>query len=610
MSNLERDPTEIPCGGVIATAPPAHELLPGRNVPLGRYTLVRRFLPHRDRRMVGAWCFLDHYGPDDVTDQPGMRVPPHPHTGLQTVSWLLEGEILHRDSLGSRQVVRPGQLNLMTSGYGIAHSEESPLTRPPVLHGLQLWIALPLTSRNGQPRFEHYPTLPALHDSGVAATVLVGEMAGARSPARVDTPLVGADVMLAAEADTRLPLESDFEYAVLVLTGTVDIEGVALPCETMVYLGCGRFGLSLRAREASRVLLLGGQPFEEQLVMWWNFVGRSHEEIVKAREDWMSGVRFGAVHGYQCMLADRVWLVAGHRIEERNAAAFRTCSRLCSALRPGCGSTWRYRCRGRDRMRKGTSVRMAICSEKGGVGKTTVAANVAALLGERGRTLAVDVDPQGSLGEAFGVAAKKEDDSLAGLLSAAGAVDARALIRADAAPGVDLIPAHRGSLVRVNRELARSSDGHATLRRALTSVTREYRHVVFDTHGDTSDVTLNAICAADVVLGVMSARTWAAKGVAVVAAFVERQRRKQLTPARFLGVVCALYDRTGAEDRDVMAALQHAGLHVFDPYIPVSKRVASSALRQRPVVLAAPASPGAIAYRLLTENLITAMAEA
>src|SRR6266542_4966819 len=131
MSNLEREPRETLCGGPVATATRSvHELLAGRDVPLGRYTLVRRFLPHIDRRMVGAWCFVDHYGPDDVSSQPGMRVPPHPHTGLQTVSWLLDGEILHRDSLGNLQTIRPGQLNLMTSGRGIAHSEESPPAHP------------------------------------------------------------------------------------------------------------------------------------------------------------------------------------------------------------------------------------------------------------------------------------------------------------------------------------------------------------------------------------------------------------------------------------------------------------------------------------------------
>src|SRR5688572_9072188 len=188
MSNLERDPAELRCGGGTAVADrhPEPELLEPREVPLGgpRAMLVRRTLPHRDRRMVGAWCFVDHYGPDDVSRGPGMRVPPHPHTGLQTVSWLLDGEILHRDSLGSQQAIRPGQLNLMTAGHGIAHSEESPAARPPQLHGVQLWIALPEAARHGEARFEHHGELPVLRDSGMAVTLLAGELGGACSPAR------------------------------------------------------------------------------------------------------------------------------------------------------------------------------------------------------------------------------------------------------------------------------------------------------------------------------------------------------------------------------------------------------------------------------------------
>src|SRR5690349_18995739 len=134
MSNLEPQPAQMECGGTDAVAAkPVADLIPGREVPLGRYTTVQRFLPHRTRRMVGAWCFVDRFGPDSVIALPGMRVPPHPHTGLQTVSWLLAGEILHRDSLGNVQPIVPGQLNLMTAGAGIAHSEESPARRPPTL---------------------------------------------------------------------------------------------------------------------------------------------------------------------------------------------------------------------------------------------------------------------------------------------------------------------------------------------------------------------------------------------------------------------------------------------------------------------------------------------
>jgi redox-sensitive bicupin YhaK (pirin superfamily) len=298
VSNLEREPAETDCGAVAVATAPVHEMLAGRDVPLGRFMAVRRFLPHRDRRMVGAWCFLDHYGPEDVAGTAGMGVPPHPHTGLQTVSWLVEGEVLHRDSLGSRQVIRPGQLALMTSGGGITHSEESPPAHPPVLHGVQLWVALPERHRQDEPRFSHHPTLPVLRDAGLTATVIAGELGGAGSPASVHTGLVGADIALDAGAAAQLPAEPDFEYAAMVLRGTATVDGVPLSPGSLLYLGTGRAALSVRADAAARLLLLGGEPFEEKLVMWWNFVGRSHEEIVEAREDWVAGRRFGTVHGY------------------------------------------------------------------------------------------------------------------------------------------------------------------------------------------------------------------------------------------------------------------------------------------------------------------------
>src|SRR5262249_19865424 len=229
---------------------------------------------------------------------PGMRVPPHPHTGLQTVTWLFDGEILHRDSLGSERTIRPGQLNLMTSGHGIAHSEESPREHPPTLHGLQLWVALPDGARHGHPRFDHYQDLPVLRTSGIAVTVIVGELDGVASPALAYSPLVGADIALDPDAQIRLPLERDFEYAVLMVAGSAEISGGVLGPEVLLYLGTGRSDLMLHAPGGARLFLVGGAPFEEELVMWWNFVARTHDEVVAAREDWAAGRRFGAVHGY------------------------------------------------------------------------------------------------------------------------------------------------------------------------------------------------------------------------------------------------------------------------------------------------------------------------
>jgi quercetin 2,3-dioxygenase len=301
VSNLELAPEEAVCGGRSSVAgAPVQELLYGREVVLGtRGMVVTRTLPHRDRRMVGAWCFVDQYGPEDVSASAGMRVPPHPHTGLQTVSWLVDGDVLHRDSLGSHQFVRPGQLSLMTAGRGISHSEESPPQRSPLLHGVQLWVALPEHDRSVDPHFEHHSHLPQLTDTGASITVIMGSLGNAASAAQVYSPIVGAEAVLANGVDVQLPLRPEFEHAVLTLSGIVDVDGVELAPGPLLYLGTGRSDLALRAHGPSRLLLLGGEPFEEQIVMWWNFVGRSHEEIVGFRTDWATGhERFGHVRGY------------------------------------------------------------------------------------------------------------------------------------------------------------------------------------------------------------------------------------------------------------------------------------------------------------------------
>lgn len=279
----------------VAPADPGSVLLPGHDVPLGRYTTVRRLLPQRQRRMIGAWCFVDHFGPDDVADRPGMEVPPHPHTGLQTVTWLLDGEILHRDSLGNVQPIRPGQLNVMTSGHGIAHSERSPERHPPVMHGVQLWVALPDPARRGPAAFAHHADVPRWRDGDADVTLLVGELAGQRSPAVVHTPLLGAQVELRGTALLDVPLRPDFEYGLFALSGSARVDDAPLAPGALLWLGAGRDTLALRGAAGTRLLLLGGTPFEEPLVMWWNFVGRSHEEVAAAREDWTAGRRFGVV---------------------------------------------------------------------------------------------------------------------------------------------------------------------------------------------------------------------------------------------------------------------------------------------------------------------------
>jgi redox-sensitive bicupin YhaK (pirin superfamily) len=300
MSNLDRRPAARELGGLASTSPgPALDLLPGKEVLLGESTRVRRLLPTLGRRMVGAWAFVDHYGPDDISTGAGMQVAPHPHTGLQTVSWLLEGEVHHLDSLGSDVRFGPGQLALMTAGHGISHAEQSPVAHPRFLHGAQLWVALPDADRETAPAFEHHATLPGWTSDGLGTTVLMGSFGGATSPGTAHTPLVGVDLDLAAGTDVEVPLEPGFEYGLLASSGSVTVEGAPLERGAMLYLGTGRTALRLTAAEASRLLLLGGEPFEERLVMWWNFVGRSGEEIADYAEQWNgdSG-RFGTVIGY------------------------------------------------------------------------------------------------------------------------------------------------------------------------------------------------------------------------------------------------------------------------------------------------------------------------
>jgi redox-sensitive bicupin YhaK (pirin superfamily) len=274
------------------------QLLPGREVPLGKYTVVQRLLPQRERRTVGAWCFLDHFGPQSVINMPGMQVPPHPHIGLQTVTWLLEGEVLHRDSIGSLQTINPGELNLMTAGHGIAHSEESPAEHPPSLHGLQLWVALPAGAKDGAARFDHHDDLPRTTFDGGACTVVMGEFAGLTSPALTFSPLVGVDLVLDPGASIELPLRPDFEYAIVVMAGAVTVDGTTVEPHSLLY---GLSSRVLAGAGGARLFLIGGEPFEEELVMWWNFVGRSHEDIAEARAAWADGERserFGTVHGY------------------------------------------------------------------------------------------------------------------------------------------------------------------------------------------------------------------------------------------------------------------------------------------------------------------------
>jgi len=298
VSNLER-PTVVQRCGDPATAGGTLQQFAGRKVMLGESSTVLRLLPNRRRSTAGAWCFADHFGPEEVDTGRGMWVPPHPHAGLQTVTWLIAGEVRHRDSLGTEQLIRPGQLNLMTAGRGVTHSEESPVPRSARLHGVQLWLALPRASADVEPSFEHLPALPRVPVGELGVTVLVGEIAGAASPARTYSPVVGAEVVAEAGAAGVLPLVAGFEHAVLAVDGLASVDGVDLAPGTLLYAGQGRTSMAISAAVDARLIVLGGRPLGEQFIMWWNFVAHSAEEIAAARADWERGhPRFGDVHGF------------------------------------------------------------------------------------------------------------------------------------------------------------------------------------------------------------------------------------------------------------------------------------------------------------------------
>ncbi|WP_020660583.1 pirin family protein [Amycolatopsis benzoatilytica] len=300
MSNVDPDPAELTCGPA-PQAPGKVEILDARSVPLGgpRAMPVRRTLPQRQRSLIGAWCFADHYGPDDTAATGGMSVGPHPHTGLQTVSWLFTGEIEHRDSLGTHALVRPGELNLMTGGHGICHEEVS-TPETTVLHGVQLWVALPDEHRHAPRNFQHYAPRTVTRD-GAALRVFLGSLAGETSPVETFTPLLGAEIVLAPGASVSLPADPAFEHGVLVDTGELTFADASLQRAQLGYLAAGASALDLHnpAESPARAVLLGGPPFGEEILMWWNFVGRTHDEIVEYRAAWQNGSdQFGGIPPY------------------------------------------------------------------------------------------------------------------------------------------------------------------------------------------------------------------------------------------------------------------------------------------------------------------------
>ncbi len=280
-----------PRGAVVLVVEPSSKDLGGFS--------VRRALPSAKRRLVGPFVFFDHMGPARFQAGEGLDVRPHPHIGLATVTYLTEGSILHRDTLGSAQPIRPGDVNWMVAGSGIAHSERSDATERQIergMEGIQSWVALPRAHEEAAPGFFHHPgaTLPHLVDTGVAVTVIAGTAYGETAPVTVFSQTLYVDAVLAA--GTALPLPDEHaERAAYVLSGEIEVEGQVFGPRLLLLLRPGD-AVTLRARADSRVLLVGGEPLDGPRHLWWNFVSSDLGRIEQAKDDWRSG-RFGLVPG-------------------------------------------------------------------------------------------------------------------------------------------------------------------------------------------------------------------------------------------------------------------------------------------------------------------------
>ncbi|PNQ74283.1 hypothetical protein BA950_14530 [Erythrobacter sp. SAORIC-644] len=263
---------------------------------LGQFE-VRRVLPAKSRSMVGPFIFVDQFGPAQLDLGSGMDVRPHPHINLATVTWLFEGAIDHRDSIGSFATIRPGQVNLMTAGKGIVHSERSPEAERkagPKLYGMQTWLALPDGREEIDPAFEAVTNLPVIEDGHAKAIVIMGELWGERAPTTTHADTIYAEIML--EPGGMIPLEEDAdERAVMLVGGEASVDGHALTLYQLAVLQPGR-EMTLESRSGARVMLMGGEAFTTKRHAWWNFVSSSRERINQAKDDWREG-RFGTVPG-------------------------------------------------------------------------------------------------------------------------------------------------------------------------------------------------------------------------------------------------------------------------------------------------------------------------
>jgi redox-sensitive bicupin YhaK (pirin superfamily) len=284
-------PASMPTG-------PVETVLVPKTRDLGDFE-VRRALPSIERRMVGPFVFWDHFGPVTLAQGKGLDVRPHPHIGLATVTYLFEGEIVHRDTLGNDATIKPGAVNWMSAGRGIAHSERTdPKLRPkgPRLFGLQSWVGLPKKHEESEPSFVHYAreNLPGIEGEGVEARLVVGSAFGKRSPVATFMETLYADVKMAPGARLALPTEQE-ERALYIVEGSVEIDGHTYPLGQMVVLK-PRAAVDVSTVHGGHFILLGGEPMDGPRHVWWNFVSSSQERIEQAKRDWQNG-RFGKIPG-------------------------------------------------------------------------------------------------------------------------------------------------------------------------------------------------------------------------------------------------------------------------------------------------------------------------
>jgi quercetin 2,3-dioxygenase len=292
-----REPVSAEACTALGAADRDLQSFPNRELALGSLS-VWRALPVKDKRLIGPWCFLDRFGPLSFTDGKPMDVAPHPHIGLQTVTWLFDGEVVHDDSLGKEGLLRPGGVNVMTAGAGITHAEQTPRDHTGRLNGVQLWVALLDQHRHMPAAFDHVNEVPLIETPGGVVRVFAGSLGSIISAATHYSEILGADLDVHARGTLAVPLNPGYEHGVLVIAGDCTLEGQRLDHRMLYYLGTRRSEMSISSREGGRILLIGGPPFPETILMWWNFVARTPEEIAQAREDWEAHRRFGDVTAY------------------------------------------------------------------------------------------------------------------------------------------------------------------------------------------------------------------------------------------------------------------------------------------------------------------------